>query len=597
MPHIPTPVFALDAVINSEDPPILPRDLCTYMSRREYTTTADDIFEGGFHLVVGDSLSELIYFWNRGILRKPFQGRDTFWLSKELSRDDNVLLSIAQWIERYSYCDQQRTNKIITQSIDVRSLKKLHQRMQQLSGRKFDLHKLSPKSFPISETEPRPPHTGEVPSVVRVGPIQRIMGETIAVPAPGTGTSGSTPVGTWMVDIEIKTPEWGMNRIHYSETWKPPRRVGASSLFFWPPSNPSRVTASGLLSVPAWSSHRNIAIRFPSIHRLYSVALQEWQLAVSGDVRLQSISPNFIHLQDSSGGVALEKMLGVFGGLENAVATLGDGGWLNVITTMLGKDLRQQILGLLENHSTEPAEMIAESIVEKLVRYKASSLFVSRKELKRLWSAGKPRVLQGQVRDTVYNERFDDLLKRKVLLQGAEITCPECSVSNWTVVDELASDMRCPGCLTAFSVPQIEMSLKLNGLVFEALRLQGILGVVETLDILRSSSRESFLFLPSQNIIKTNAPEQSFTDLDVAVIKDGRYILGEVKSSSVGIQQMSIVKMSEIVESLRPDVFVLAAPSNAFDAVAERTVRKLQRELRKHHTEFLKIPLLWSIHS
>ena len=56
-----------------------------------------------------------------------------------------------------------------------------------------------------------------------------------------------------------------------------------------------------------------------------------------------------------------------------------------------------------------------------------------------------------------------------------------------------------------------------------------------------------FLYLPCQEIFKRGV-NQPFTDLDVVLISNGKFIVGEVKSDPGGFAQADLEKLLEVAK-------------------------------------------------
>lgn len=79
----------------------------------------------------------------------------------------------------------------------------------------------------------------------------------------------------------------------------------------------------------------------------------------------------------------------------------------------------------------------------------------------------------------------------------------------------------------------------------------GTLAVVHALFELDRRSRGMFMHLPCQDIFEKGRKEP-FTDLDLMVIRDGKFLIGEVKSKSDGFKSDDFTKIQEVVEDLLP---------------------------------------------
>jgi len=141
--------------------------------------------------------------------------------------------------------------------------------------------------------------------------------------------------------------------------------------------------------------------------------------------------------------------------------------------------------------------------------------------------------------------------------------------------------MRCNGCLFHFPLPpDPSWSFRLNDLVQNALRKYGTLAVLHTLyELQRDSFSEMFLYLPCQDIFKADINTR-FTDLDIVVIKEGKFIIGEVKSDPGGFKHSGFQKLKEVAIELLPNEILLAAPGDKWPDDVLVEINNLTNELR-----------------
>ena len=169
--------------------------------------------------------------------------------------------------------------------------------------------------------------------------------------------------------------------------------------------------------------------------------------------------------------------------------------------------------------------------------------------------------------DEYKESQLRDLIDGEVFLQGSECKCSSLwKTTSWYVVDDLASQIRCAGCLTKFPLgPTPGWKFRLNELVGNALRKHGTLAVLQALYHLQHyrGLSEMFLYVPCQDIIK-KGEEQPFTDLDIVVIRDGRPIVGEVKSDPAAFEAEDFEKMLETAKGIEPNEVIFAAPGEAW---------------------------------
>lgn len=190
------------------------------------------------------------------------------------------------------------------------------------------------------------------------------------------------------------------------------------------------------------------------------------------------------------------------------------------------------------------------------------------------------------------NEELESLVNAKVMLQGAEVRCPHCFTTEWRVVDDLSSEMRCNGCLFRFPMPLTpEWSFRLNDLVRNALKKQGTLAVLHALYELKGRlSNNPLLFMPCQDIFEHDQTEP-FTDLDIVAIRNCRVIIGEVKSSPGGFGSSDFDKLKQVAEDLAPDVVLIAAPGEGWPSDVMAAIRRLRDALSSQGIEVKELLL------
>ena len=144
-----------------------------------------------------------------------------------------------------------------------------------------------------------------------------------------------------------------------------------------------------------------------------------------------------------------------------------------------------------------------------------------------------------------------------------------------------------------FSLPATpDWSSKLNALVTNALRRQGLLAVIQTLCNLRLHTRNMFLFLPCLDIFKKDEKEP-FTDLDIVVIRDGKFLIAEVKSTPGGFFPNDFEKLREVAEDLLPDEVAVAALGDKWPQEVSSQITRLEEALRPLEIKVSTIPLRW----
>jgi len=156
-------------------------------------------------------------------------------------------------------------------------------------------------------------------------------------------------------------------------------------------------------------------------------------------------------------------------------------------------------------------------------------------------------------------EGLGELVERGVLQMGCKLECDHCGSISWYPVVDMAPKVKCTGCLSAFSLrPEPKWSYRVNALVANALRRDGILAVLEALDSLKEPPSAGFAWVPSLDVFEADS-RIPYTDLDLVVLRDGRLLIGEVKSSPMGFDDDTVRKLGDVAEDVEPDEVIFAA--------------------------------------
>lgn len=147
-------------------------------------------------------------------------------------------------------------------------------------------------------------------------------------------------------------------------------------------------------------------------------------------------------------------------------------------------------------------------------------------------------------------------------------------------------------------LPKIDkLTLGLSPIIRNGIKRHGLLNVLETILLLYDQSSSSFLYLPSMNVFEErhyNVDSQAFTDLDVVALIGEKYVFGEVKSGPKGILTTKIEKISSICQELKPDFYLIAAPSSTFEHEnVMRHIAKMKSAVQAAGVVFSLLKLKW----
>lgn len=182
--------------------------------------------------------------------------------------------------------------------------------------------------------------------------------------------------------------------------------------------------------------------------------------------------------------------------------------------------------------------------------------------------------------------------------RGLEIKCTTCHSSSFLELDSVLtkSGAKCPACddtqrYTGTSTGPT-VFYRLDGLVDRA-NDQGVFPHLLTIAALTQREAHSF-FLPGVDVVFDNG---SKNEADVIGLYDGRYVVGEVKTSASEFTAQQLEKDVGVARRLNADVYLMAAPDEISDetrSLAEGLCKDAQLELIVLEQSDLRPPELGS---
>lgn len=175
--------------------------------------------------------------------------------------------------------------------------------------------------------------------------------------------------------------------------------------------------------------------------------------------------------------------------------------------------------------------------------------------------------------------------KRKMLFQGHLWPCRQCHHKNWIDMSALKPTLTCEVCGAMAEAPvDIQWRFRPNQFLIESLRDHSVLSLVWVLSALRDQSRSSFMYGPPTKLGYTRR-DTADAEGDLLVIRDGRAILCEVKSSWRLLQASDVNKLAGLALRLRPDQALLAVMEEG--AGLAHAIEEARQELSAAGIEFL----------
>jgi hypothetical protein len=304
----------------------------------------------------------------------------------------------------------------------------------------------------------------------------------------------------------------------------------------------------------------------------------------------------------SEKGRYLTGVVELFGGLDSACSTLGKSYWrrmfnllsnrkahiethrLEEVTNLLRKRLQANRIDLCTDETA--VNWLAQQVL-KLARL----LPTSSREL-------EFRVFEDEARREVedfnsnhpaaepwgYSHRglmndLNHLTELGVLLMGLQARCPHCGYRAWHHIDDVKQTIRCVGCNYTYPLPpERRWYYRLNSLARAATADHGLVPVILVLGQLLMEARSSFLFAPCLDLFEkeTDGP---VGDIDIAVVIDGQFVIGEVKQSRDLFRPATFGKLEEVARRLMPDRLLFASMDRKPSTLIAGEIGRLSRVL------------------
>jgi hypothetical protein len=164
-------------------------------------------------------------------------------------------------------------------------------------------------------------------------------------------------------------------------------------------------------------------------------------------------------------------------------------------------------------------------------------------------------------------ETLNELCNYRVFLKGLKLKCSKCSSEFWYPMREVSEIINCKGCLENFELPiEPRFAYKLNDLIknniFQSKTSRdGNLTVIRTLVNIQNKSRLAFEYSPQVNLYDNFSSKKPCSEVDVACLSDGQFIIGEAKHNSSAFtadRNKSLRSLVELAKEVHPDKIILS---------------------------------------
>ena len=580
-----------------------PIQLCS-LPREALPQTEPDRFDETFHVVIGDSPSDVAYFWNRPVTT-PLWSRtylNQVWLPLDVATNSQLTTALSGWFQHAADPGGSGKGSIRFVSLSL-SQAQLQEVVEPLTR---ELRAVFRNVDSLPDIQP-PKISGYFagPPALDKMDLYRVTGTTerLTLQEPEV-LLGPYLDEHWMADLYIEfRPERYPTIGGRDLWWQLPRLNGLASQMF---RRPSRILRTRYPAVMMKRGEPRLDITLLDDLSIFAgLAALPNQPHYTLDARYGRALPGrspYHHARRSEKGRYLSGLLELFGGLHPATNTLEERYWRGIFGLLsgraadtdaatlekVGNALRKRLgANRAQFYENDKSMTWLTSYVLKLAR----SLPLSSRDLdfpafeehakKELddfnarWIREQPWAYS---RDDLVRA-LADLTERGVLLIGVQARCPACGYRAWHHIDDAKQTLRCGGCNAAFAMqPEARWHYRLNSLARAAHAEHGLVPVVLVLGQLLMDARSAFLFAPCLDLFEDD-DKGPVGDLDIAVIRDGQFVIGEVKQSRDLFDEATFIKMEGIARRLLPDVLLFASMDREPNRLISEQIRRLSEAL------------------
>ena len=568
-----------------------------------------DTWADRFEVIIGDTLQDIIYSWNRPLLVRRWERSfiNHMWLPTSLAKDADMEEAIHTWIARGINLGNQtpKTVRFVSFSVERRELEDIAGRFRENPRVRHRQIRIETDCFEepqIPSFRPENPLFFQEDNLFSsrentIG-IHRVQGnEGILELTEPREIAHHGLAGHWMNDFYIEFThdmyedhEYVVEVLGKTLFWRFPNQNHLMHDMF---DKPGRIKQNGFPSI-MMQSGKNV-LRFTlkeATSVVASLFRRVWIPAYRhGDPRAQVTTKRYDSVGISDKGKYLQGVLELFGSLTFAWEVLRSSYWRGMFDTLsknthaeqeahrtvankLTKLIRRA--GSLTHENSAAIQSITANIVnesKKLLRQKELPFDAFMQEAKD-WQNKymENMVLAGdQSEGDVMDCRSEDvrgalaeLAQRNIVQIGVKPRCPSCGAISWYHVDDISQHLTCQGCRIQFPLPpQLTWHYKLNELIHAAHAQHGTTPVILVLGQLLQESRTSFLFSPNLDLLTEPQAESSerlnkTAEVDIACIQDGKFIIGEVKQSMSLFRPSDFDTVAEIAERVKPDIVLFS---------------------------------------
>ena len=570
-----------------------------------------------FGLIVGDTYEEQVFSWNKVFFSSAVNQThrlNHIWIPLSFAQDTDFMAILGDWLRRMS-----ENVQLFSFSIPQEDLQKIADSLDPPApGGKFVFKGNLYTTATTHSIMPFPKFTADRPSLFWERYSRWIEPPKNAEHFRGYGPKEEfeirTPdlnelrpgTGHWMADVFIEADASRFSRDGYSRIgidfwWRLPRRNYLAQRIFY---QNARIASNGIPAIQLPAQDPRLKFDLPDdIALLRMCVLGDLNGRMAGHVKRTVPSIDAVEL--SNNGRYLNGFVSIFGGLASAHGILSDRYWRMMLDLLSGRDLAkdQRLQNKVRNKLKKriKRDLTKSEIIEKVENLsdyiiqlaKEVGLEGTSKNFCHFDDLAKREHQQFKEKHTV-NWEYDEqsvkrelswMLRKGALQMGFENACPRCGSVNWTLIDDARQEMICDGCRFNYSVPaEPNISYRLSTLARHGILSHGLVPVVLVLGQMLDDARSSFFFSPCLDLFENVSVEPSryerLTDLDIVCIKDGRFIIGEVKSNQTRFELQHCLKLAKIAKAVEADILLFSSLEKETTRAMQEILNKVKEELK-----------------
>ncbi|HZK12474.1 MAG TPA: hypothetical protein VFD10_09060, partial [Atribacterota bacterium] len=573
-----------------------------------------------FALIIGDDIWDFLYFWNRNIILPSFRRKMISQLCLPLwaIESDEQRIAVRDFISRTFWPNGNSGVTVLLVSHEVNESTLIDIGSSLLKGSQLyrEVKIIKPNTF----------------ASVQIGPIVKNLSiskhfqlidsrstlENVFPPfLDNAFISNSFVSKKWMLDFQIEYRPEKFSYINISYYWNLPKKLNISRYFI--NSIPGRITNGGWLSFEMNSNKKIIELNIPSDFSVISSYL----IGCDTPYYTDDARKDFLKKKEnekvkkkigkSDKGSYARGVIKKFPSLWHLGGFLENRFWRRVLEDLchVTPETKEKLLEPIVNKinkvdsnnwielskkNKEKQKWLADFILTTAKKLHSKEAKISfndllerlteeRKEFKK--SAQNPEQfdISEETNRGDLIDSLNSLVSKEVFEQGIEITCNYCGSTFWYGLEELKREVLCHGCQSILRV-EVESPwiYKLNDLIRNAISFHGVFPVVWVLRKLLFITPLSFIYLPGVCLYEEYTSPSPYAEIDIACIENGKFAIGEIKTSADGFKDSDIKKLIKICKEIEPDEVIIGVFYDKEGKIL-KLAKKLQKELGPYGIE------------